>query len=463
MDGSPFDGSPFDRGPFEPFELPRRRIFSVSELCRDVRAVLESEFDFTWVRGEVSDLRRPPSGHLYFSLKDEEAGLRAVVFRQVSRYLTFDLEEGLEVLARGKLSVFSPRGDLQLLVDYVEPMGAGAFQVRFEQLKARLLVEGLFDAASKRPLPALPRRVGLITSPAGAALHDFVRVARRRWPNIDLLLWPARMQGEGAAWEVCQGLRELAASGLVEVVVITRGGGSLEELSPFNAEELARAIRACPLPVVSAIGHETDVTIADFAADLRAPTPSAAAELVVPVKAHLQERLARAGSALTQAAARGIDASGRRCQALAARLASPQERLTRRSRRLTQLARLLRAEADEVLGAKGWLLSRHAEVLGHLAPAGLVRAGGARLEAATDRLQAGALRRLEAGQERLARQAGRLEALSPLAVLARGYAIARRLPGGEILRSAAGVPAGQRVAVQLSRGEIECRVEESRA
>jgi exodeoxyribonuclease VII large subunit len=450
-------------GRFFEFELPRRRIFSVSEFCSEARAVLETEFEFSWVRGEVSDLRRPPSGHLYFSLKDEEARLRAVIFRQVRRYLAFELEDGLEVLARGRLSLFSPRGDLQFLVDYLEPMGAGALQVRFEQLKAKLFAEGLFEASLKRPLPALPRRIGLITSAVGAALQDFLRVARRRWAEIDLLLYPARMQGDGAAWEVAQGLRELGASGLVDVIVITRGGGSLEELSAFNSEELARAIRRCEVPVVSAVGHEIDVTIADFAADLRAPTPSAAAELVVPEKESFRQRLSRLEAALSQAAARRLAALSLRHEGLGARLISPARRLERQAARLGELVRLLQAEARELLGAKSWLLDRHAELLAHLGPARLVEARAAAADSLAARLGSATARQLEAGGERLAHQAARLEALSPLAVLGRGYAIARRLPEGDIIRAASEAPPGQKVRVQLCRGELDCRVEESRA
>lgn len=444
------------------FELPRRRIFKVSELCQEARLVLEHEFEFSWVRGEVSDLRRPPSGHLYFSLKDEEASLRAVIFRQLTRYLAFDLAEGQEVLARGRLSVFSPRGDMQFLVDHCEPMGAGALQVRFEELKARLAAEGLFDAALKRPLPALPRRLGLITSPVGAALHDFVRVARRRWPNIDLLLWPARMQGEGAAWEVSQGIRELGGSGLVEAIVITRGGGSPEELAAFNSEELARAIRRCEVPVVAAIGHEIDMTIADFAADLRAPTPSAAAELVVPNKARLEERLRQLAGGLEQAGTKLLSGLGRRHAELDARLVSPRRRLEAQGARLAELTRLLQAEARELVGGKQWLLMRHAELLGHLSPAGIWRAKAQEAAALSARLADAARRQVASLNERLFREAARLEALSPLAVLARGYAIARRLPEGSILRAAEGAPPGRRIRVQLHRGQLDCLVEESR-
>ncbi|MFH0810604.1 MAG: exodeoxyribonuclease VII large subunit, partial [Pseudomonadota bacterium] len=349
--------------------LPPRRIFSVSELCQDLRAVLEEEFDFTWVRGEVSDLRRPPSGHVYFTLKDAEARLRAVLFRQTTKYLSFSLEDGMEILARGRVSLFPARGDLQLLADYLEPVGAGALQLRFEQLKARLLAEGLFDPGLKRALSPVPSRIGLITSPAGAALHDFVRVARRRWPNIDLLLYPARMQGTGAALDVCEGLRELSGSGLVDFIVITRGGGSMEELSAFNSEELARAIRRSAVPVVSAIGHEIDFTIADFAADLRAPTPSAAAEMTVPDKGHLAGALGRLTAAVYQAASRQVAAASRRHDAAVARLVSPGRALERQRQYLDRLRRLLHSEATEIVSAKGWILRRHAELLDHLGPA----------------------------------------------------------------------------------------------
>src|SRR5438034_3287228 len=275
----------------------QRKIYSVCERSQEIRNRLEQQFPDVWVTGEVSNFHGATSGHLYFSLKDADAQIRAVCFRSQARYLKFKPADGVSVIARGRLSVYEPRGEYQLVVEFLEPAGLGALQLAFEQLKTRLAAEGLFDPARKRPLPVLPRAIGVVTSPAGAVIRDILLVLRRRFRNMNVLVYPVRVQGEGAAREIAQGIerfnRRPLAAGLrpVDVIILARGGGSLEDLWPFNEERVARAIAASKIPVISAVGHETDFTIADFVADLRAPTPSAAAELVVHPKRDFRSEL----------------------------------------------------------------------------------------------------------------------------------------------------------------------------
>ena len=270
---------------------PVRRIYSVAELSLEIRNLLEKQFPDVWVTGEVSNLRAAGSGHLYFTLKDETAQLRAVCFRNQARYLKFKPQDGLAVIARGRLSVYEARGEYQLYVEFLEPAGLGALQLAFEQLKQKLAAEGLFDPARKKPLPMLPRVIGVVTSPTGAVIRDILRILRRRFRNINVLLYPVKVQGEGAAQEIAQGIEYFNRQAPVDVMIVARGGGSLEDLWAFNEEVVARAIAASKIPVISAVGHETDFTIADFVADLRAPTPSAAAELVVRRKQDLATEL----------------------------------------------------------------------------------------------------------------------------------------------------------------------------
>jgi exodeoxyribonuclease VII large subunit len=388
-----------------------RRPFRVSELAGGLRELLEEEVGRVFVIGEISNLRRAPSGHCYFTLKDDQAQLRAALFRSAAVRLPFDPEDGLEVVVEAEVTLYAARGDLQLVVRHMEPRGQGALQLAFEQLRARLEAEGLFDPAKKRALPAWPRRVGVVTSPSGAALHDVLEVSGRRMPSIPLLVAPARVQGDGAEHELAAALAALGQVEDVDVILLVRGGGSLEDLRPFNTERLARAIGASPVPVVAGVGHEVDVTIADLAADARAPTPSAAAALALPDGAAYQGRV----------------------RALARRLAGAAEaNVARAGRRLAQLGGALRAHAPAAR-----LAARRAR-LGTLARA-LEREGA----------HAVALRR-----ERLAALAARLDALSPLAVLGRGYAIAHGADG-RVLRSAREVSRGDALTIRLGEGEVD--------
>ena len=446
-----------------PLPLPDvgRRIFTVSELTRSVKDTLEGRFGGLWVEGEVSNLRVHTSGHVYFTLKDEEAQIRAVLFRSRVRRLRFEPADGLHVLAFGRLDVYAVRGEYQLVCEVLEPKGLGALQLAFEQLKARLAAEGLFDAARKRPLPTFPRRVGLVTSPTGAAVRDFLRVVTRRFAGLQVLVCPVHVQGDTAPGEIVDALGMLNRLGGLDVIVLARGGGSLEDLWAFNEEAVARAIATSKIPVISAVGHETDVTIADFVADLRAPTPSAAAELVVREKAELVRQLtalrARLGQAMDQRTGR-----------LADRLAD-----FRRRRVLTDPGRPLRDWARRVddLGTRlGRGMARHAararERFGRVARAlrpallgapvrhrqQLVGQFGGRLE----RVIRGETARRRRAMEALA---ARLDGLSPLACLARGYAIAV-LPSGEVLTRGDRVRIGERVTVRLHEGSLGCRVED---
>lgn len=436
-----------------------RRIFQVAELAAGIKRLLEQEIGRVWVVGEIADLFRARSGHCYFILKDGKAQLRAVLFRGNLARIPFDPEDGLEVVAEAELGFYEPRGDVQLIVRSLEPRGQGALQLAFEQLRNRLEAEGLFDPAAKRELPTWPKRIGVVTSTAGAALHDVLQVTGRRAPGIPLVVAPTRVQGEGAEIEIVAALEAVGRLPDVDVVLLVRGGGSLEDLKAFNTERVARAIRACPHPVVSGVGHEIDLTIADLAADARAPTPSAAAELAVPDTWPWIQRLDREADRLAHAVTAVVD---RRRLALAqlaetlqthaphARLSAQRERL--RANRIALEA----AWRREHEGLRARLHESHGR---------LGRAAGALVPERTERL-AGLRARLDRAARvaaaeqagRLRELAGRLHALSPLAVLSRGFAIVRRAADGAILRRPQDAAPGDRLRVQLQEGQLEAEV-----
>lgn len=433
------------------------RIFSVTELTREIKAVLEGRFPQVLVKGEVSNLRVPSSGHLYFTLKDEGACLDAVLFSKEARRLRFQVRNGLSLVARGRLALYEPKGGYQLVCEAVEPLGAGALQIAFEQLKEKLQKEGLFEAGRKRRLPFLPRRIALVTSPSGAVVHDFLRVLHRRFPDLPVLIVPARVQGEGAAQEVARGIVRAGQQRDVEVVVVARGGGSLEDLWAFNEEVVARALCACPVPTVSAVGHETDVTIADWCADVRAPTPTAAAELIAREKIELLSDLQQ-GKARLQRALRGqLERKQATLDKLAARVADPRRligdrrlRLDRLRQRLEDLAtRDREARREGARKLRDRLQQQHPRERLHR-----LRLEVTRLE---QKLRAQAERALAARHHRFQGLAGRLDALSPLRVLARGYAVAFDEQGHVVSRSAQVAP-GDRVRVRLHEGELSARV-----
>lgn len=435
-------------------------ILTVSQLNDNIKTFLEEAFGVLWVEGEVSNLRRPQSGHVYFTLKDDKSQIRAVYFRPYGvRAVKFDLEDGLKILCRARLSAYPPRGEYQLIVESVEPQGVGALQKAFEQLKARLAAEGLFDASRKKPLPFLPRRIGVITSPTGAVIRDILNITHRRFPSVDILIAPARVQGAQAAGEIIAALRRLQAWGAVDVIIIARGGGSLEDLAPFNDEALAREIRRSMIPVVSAVGHETDFTICDFVADLRAPTPSAAAELVVPRKIELQENLRDLYRRLLAAQNRRLTLQRERLASLAARFRDPRRFLGDYAIHVDDLReRLKRALAHQTEAVAGRL--KPLEVRLHGAdPRRRIREKSLLLSGLEKDLRVGWSHFLRERRERLQKNAALLSSLNPLGVLQRGYSITRHLPDREIVRDTQDLTPGSRVGIQLARGSVEARVE----
>jgi exodeoxyribonuclease VII large subunit len=394
------------------------RVLTVGELTSQIKELLEANFASVWVTGEISNLSRPQSGHYYLTLKDDQAQVRAVVWRSTVNRLRFELEDGLEVICQGQLDVYGPRGTYQLVVRQIEPKGIGALELALRKLRERLAAEGLFDSSRKKPLPGFPRRVAFVTSPTGAAIHDFLQVLRRRWRGTDVLVVPVRVQGEGAGAEIAQAIalvNRLAEP--VDCLVVGRGGGSLEDLWAFNEEVVVRAIAASRIPVVSAVGHEIDVTLSDLAADVRALTPSEAAELVVPSTDDMHARLG----------------------AFRARL----EALVRH-----------RATA-----AREWLVSLGSR-RALRRPLDRIRELVQRLDELDGRSARAAARRLEMSRREVQATTDRLEALSPLAILKRGYSLTERWPEGAVVRSASQVSPGERMMTRLAQGRLLSRVEE---
>ncbi len=449
------------------FRPPERRIWTVRALVSAVRSHIEREYSDCWVEGEISNLRIPDSGHLYFTLKEEAAQIRAVMFRSSAKLLRFRPENGLQVTVRGRITVYEDRGELQISAEFMEPKGAGALQLAFEQLKARLQAEGLFEASQKKAIPPLPRRIGIITSPQGAALRDILNVLARRHHSANVLIYPAQVQGDSAPGEVLVGLRYFNTErrpqdsdcGAVEVIIIARGGGSAEDLACFNHEGLARAVAASKIPVISAIGHETDFTIVDFVADLRAPTPSAAAELVIRSRQEIEaqaedlyRRLERAvryrllmarqeltGRAQHGAFARMMDGIHRRQQKL-------DEQRFRLEKAERQLLERCRRRCEAVTAAV-----RHYDARRRLA------AVRQRLEIQVANLAAATHTRLLERRGALDRWTASLEALSPVAILNRGYALVFDAKG-QLVKDAGRLETGDEISARLARGRIRARV-----
>ena len=439
---------------------PARRVLSVSELTAGVRVLLESKYAEVWVEGEISNARVWKTGHLYFTLKDAGAQLRAVMFRSALRLQRFRPEDGQHVIARGRISVYEPKGEYQIVCEHLEPQGVGALQLAFEQLRRRLESEGLFDAARKRALPPLPRKIGVVTSLDGAALRDIVNVLRRRHPDAHVIISPTRVQGERAAEEIVGALRRLYAVPGVDVIIAGRGGGSIEDLWAFNTEPVARAIAAAPVPVISAVGHETDFTISDFVADLRAPTPSAAAELVVARKDEMTARIRNFEQRLRAAARDGLQRRRAAVQTLEARpgLAGWPTRVAMRGRQVGELTHRLARAGRNAAALRERRLHELRLRLEALDLGRRIDGIRARLRAAREAAGA-ALREAQGAREaRLRVAAGRLETLSPLGVLARGYAVCWNADRSAIIRDAAVVTPGEEVHVTLRSGALGCTV-----
>jgi exodeoxyribonuclease VII large subunit len=441
------------------FRPAERRTWTVRDLVATVRTHIEREYGDVWVEGEISNFRAHESGHLYFTLKDQSAQIRVVMFRSAARLLRFRPENGMQVVVRGRVTIYEDRGEMQISAEYLEPKGAGALQIAFEQLKAKLEAEGLFEAARKKPIPTLPARIGIVTSPQAAALRDILNVLERRHDTVNVLIFPAQVQGEAAPLEVTAGVRYFNKARNVDVIIVARGGGSAEDLAAFNHEGLARAVAASEIPVISAVGHETDFTIIDFVADLRAPTPSAAAELVIRSRQEVEEQLEglhqRLGKAmryhlliarqnLTEVAqhgafARMMDLIHRREQRvddLVNRLAHSQRSILEKQRR-----------SFEMLSAA----VRHYDVRRVL--------GGMKkdLDARTTAIVSAARNLLLERRVRVERMETTLQALSPLAILERGYALVFDA-SGNLLKDAAKVKAGDEISARLARGMVSATV-----
>jgi exodeoxyribonuclease VII large subunit len=396
----------------------KTHILTVTQLTSQIKSLLEVSFPDVWVGGEISNLSIPQSGHAYFTLKDEQSQVRAVLFRSSQRFLKFTLQHGMQVICRGRVSVYEPRGEYQLILEYIEPKGVGALQLAFEQLKDRLEKEGLFNLDHKKPLPVLPRRIGIITSPTGAAIRDMLRVIKRRHPKMQILIYPVPVQGVEAAPAIVEGLRYFNEEQNVDVIIAGRGGGSLEDLWAFNEEAVARAIYASKLPVISAVGHETDYTIADFVSDLRAPTPSAAAEMVAESEENFRE---------------GIR--------------SLESRLVRSIRQMLEQVRSSLRESMRILGD----------------PRRRVELYNQRLDDLIHRMSMAIGHQVRRDRVRLSALAAGLDHLNPLAILSRGYSITRKHPAGVVLKEAAEVRQGDIISTKLHSGIVFSRIERTEA
>ncbi|MBF0452321.1 MAG: exodeoxyribonuclease VII large subunit [Candidatus Magnetomorum sp.] len=437
---------------------PQRRIYSVSEITRSIRSLLENEFPFVWVSGEISNFRKPASGHYYFTLKDKTAQISAVMFRGQNRQLKFNIEDGLQINGLGRLTVYEPYGNYQIILEYLEPVGRGALQLAFEQLKARLAQEGLFDQKYKQPLPFIPEHISVITSPQGAVIHDIMNVLTRRFPK-PVQIVPVNVQGQKAANEIVDALKKVNEQQRSDVIIIARGGGSLEDFQAFNEEKVARAIFASTIPVVSAIGHETDYTVVDFVSDLRAPTPSAAAAMLVPERRELLQKLNVTYESLIQALTLNIQYRRMSLKNLSKRLKTPRsifedmrlklddrtnKLIDRMNRRLKNRANHLKRQLNRMLiaGPQDKIIASKKELNWHTSA--LIRT----LEKYHDQ-----------HQSRLNTLKGRLTALDPYAILKRGYSVTRSLPENEIVKHADSLHPGQHLEVMLASGCIDVIVE----
>jgi exodeoxyribonuclease VII large subunit len=444
------------------FRPPERRVWTVRDLVASVRTQVEREYSDTWVQGEISNLRAQNSGHLYFTLKDENSQISVVMFRSSARLLRFKPGDGMQVVVRGRVTIYEDRGQLQVIAEYVEPKGAGALQIAFEQLKAKLEAEGLFAASRKKPVPALPGRIGIVTSPQAAALRDILQILQRRHDTVNVLIYPAQVQGESAAREVAAGVRYFNRSRNVEVIVVARGGGSAEDLAAFNDEELARVIAGSELPVISAVGHETDFTIADFAADLRAATPSAAAEMVIRSRQEVESQVARLERELEKGMRYRLMMGRQRLTELAQHGAFGRmmNLIQRRQQRVDDLTNRLTHAQRNRFEAQRRRFETLAAAVRHY-DLRLVLAGIAReLNAKVGAMGAATRNLLLQRRARLERLASQIEALSPVAILDRGYALVFD-GSGKLVKDAAQVKVGEDIRARVARGEIDATVKKT--
>lgn len=437
-----------------------QRVYSVSEITRAIKGTVESEFPDVWVRGELANFKLHSSGHVFHSMKDGVALIECIIFRYAERKALFkdDLEDGMEVVAHGKIDLYERRGQYRLIIDFVQPVGVGALLLQFEKMKRKLLEEGLFDPSRKRPLPALPQRIGVVTSPTGAAIRDILTVLRRRFANVHVLIYPVRVQGEGAAREIASAIDEMNRLSDADVLIVGRGGGSLEDLWAFNEEAVARAIHRSKIPVISAVGHEIDTTIADLVADVRAPTPSAAAEMVLRSKVELLEKVGGLNIRLFRALRGLLSSQEARLREAARVLASPQRRIEDYMMRLDDAFTRLENAVDWMSTRREAQLKEFQRALLLLSPRNRLRQAGTTLLHLGQRLATAQGSALETHRRRLEQKRALLDSLSPLSILKRGYAIPYCLPQRTILREAKAARKGQTIEVRLSDGELTCEV-----
>ncbi len=448
--------------------VPERKIYGVREVVGTVRGQLEKSFPDLWVEGEISNYRPADSGHMYLTLKDGDAQLRVVMYRSQARLLRFKPQNGLAVLVRGRITLYEARGEMQLVAEHMEPLGAGALQLALEQLKQKLAAEGLFDSARKKPLPALPRRIGVVTSPRGAVIRDILNVLRRRHNTLGVLIYPAQVQGESAAAEVAEGVRFFnenadSADFAVDVILLARGGGSAEDLAAFNGEELARTVASSRLPTISAIGHETDFTICDFVADLRAPTPSAAAELVIGSRQEMEDSVEALRERLRRAMQYRLLYQRQQLTALEKNraFARMEDAIARRQQRIDDLGFRLESQLRARLGAAQRRLELATSRLYRQDVRRRLTMRGRNLEARVESLTAAMQRMLLRRRSRLEQAAAKLSALSPVAILERGYSLLFDASGA-LVKDAMQLKPGDAIRARLSHGEADARVEATR-
>lgn len=436
-----------------PFQPPQ--IYTVSALTAVIKSLLEETFDFVWVEGEISNFARPISGHYYMTLKDENAQIRAVMFKMQAYYLKFVPEDGMKVIVRGRIGVYEPRGEYQIIIDYLEPLGVGALAAAFEQVKKKLLLEGVFNEEKKRPIPFLPKRIAVITSPTGAAVRDFLRISYQRMPYLDVTVVPVRVQGDGAAADIVEAIDIVNKELDVDVIILTRGGGSLEDLWPFNQEEIAYAIRRSTIPVVSAVGHEVDLTISDLAADLRAPTPSGAAELVIQEKEILEKNIKNLSLRLEMALNSIIERIKDKAKNLSSRIRDPRRKLADIWLRLDEIYDRLLKTGKTCINDNLKYLKAINETLVLNSPSHTISIVSQEL-AFLNRSLTGAVKGLlNKKGESVRAMKDILESLNPLSILERGYSITRKLPEMNIVKDSLQVKTGDEVSILLAKGSIK--------
>jgi len=436
-----------------------KTILTVSRLTALLRGVLEENFEQLWVQGEVSNLSYPSSGHCYFTLKDAGAQLRCVMFKSAVKNLKFRLTDGMALIARGRISVYDQRGEYQLICEYMEPAGIGALQTAFVQLKEKLAHEGLFAETHKISLPRFPRKIGVITSPTGAAIHDILNVLKRRFASLEVLLYPVRVQGEGAALEIARAIDEMNRLAETDLIIVGRGGGSLEDLWAFNEEVVARAVYRSKIPIISAVGHETDWTICDFVADLRAPTPSAAAELVIASSEELRNQIEALSHRLRRSVENLLAALDGRLAGLRRSLHDPRMMLGHLAQRLDDLTGRLESGLSTAVNRRRDRFERLRDALQHNDPKRRIDALRQRITLLSERAERLLAQRLETIRQEFGDNAARLEVLSPLKTLARGYAIATHGSTGVVVTDAGSLATGELLLLKLHRGQASCRVE----